>query len=431
MKATDVAAVERVAAELDEEILALRRRIHAFPERSWMEQETADLVVDRLTAAGLAPQRLAGTGVVCDIGRDARAAGRRRIALRADLDALPVPETTGLPYASQRSGLSHACGHDLHTAAVLGAGLVLARLAEEGRLPVGVRLVFQPSEEGHPSGARTLVEQGVLDPVEQIFTLHTAPKLDVGVIGSRIGPITAASDALKVTLRASGGHTSRPHLTGDVVFALGTLITQLPAVLGRRLDPRSGVNLTWGAVQAGSAANSIPATGSVSGTLRSLDVATWRRAGELVEEAVAHILAPYDVEVTLDRHMGVPPVDNQEQCVATIEAAARSVLGDDGVVLTEQSLGGEDFAWYLTQVPGAMIRLGTRTPGGRAYDLHQGDLEIDERAVGIAMRVMATTAMEAARRDRPPTPPLRQGRPSRPAVVIDPPAPPPAAGRIP
>jgi len=403
------AAVEEFAGEFDDDVLELRRRIHTFPERSWMEQETADLVMKRLRAAGLSPQRCAGTGVICDIGADPRTLGRRRIALRADLDALPVPETTGLPYASQRAGLSHACGHDLHTAAVLGAGLVLARLAEAGQLPVGVRLVFQPSEEGQPSGARALVDEGVLEPVEQIFTLHTAPKLDVGVIGSRIGPITAASDALTVTLRGAGGHTSRPHLTGDVVFALGTLITQLPAVLGRRLDPRAGGNLTWGAVHAGSAANSIPATGSVTGTLRSLEVATWRRAGEVVDEAVHHILAPFDVEVNLDRQLGVPPVDNNEQCVAAIEAAARHVVGDAGVVLTEQSLGGEDFAWYLTQVPGAMIRLGTRTPGGTSYDLHQGDLHIDERAVGIAMRVMAHTALEAGLRPRPSPVALRHG----------------------
>src|SRR5690625_1580881 len=160
------AAVEEFAGEFDDDVLELRRRIHTFPERSWMEQETADLVMKRLRAAGLSPQRCAGTGVICDIGADPRTLGRRRIALRADLDALPVPETTGLPYASQRAGLSHACGHDLHTAAVLGAGLVLARLAEAGQLPVGVRLVFQPSEEGQPSGARALVDEGVLEPVE-------------------------------------------------------------------------------------------------------------------------------------------------------------------------------------------------------------------------------------------------------------------------
>lgn len=404
MRPDDKATVTRLAAELDEEMLRIRRHIHAHPELSWMEQATSDLVAERLSAAGLAPQRIGATGIVCDIGPDPSGTGRRRIALRADLDALPVPETTGLDFASRRTGVSHACGHDVHTSAILGAGLVLAGMEQEGRLPVGVRLVFQPSEEGQPSGARTLLEDGVLEPVEQIYSLHCAPKLDVGAIGSRIGPITAASDTLSVTLRSSGGHTSRPHLTGDLVYALGQLITQLPAVLDRRLDPRSGVNLTWGAVEAGAAANTIPTVGTVTGTLRSLDVDTWERAGRLVEEVVPQLVAPFDVAVSIERQRGIPPVDNDEHCVRTIDRAARSVLGFEGVQLVEQSLGGEDFAWYLTQVPGAMIRLGTRTPGGPAYDLHQGDLVVDERAVGSAMRIMASTAVLAGQRERPVAP---------------------------
>ena len=381
---------------LEDELIAVRRQIHANPELGWAEQETTALLADRLRAAGLEPQLLPTSGLVCDIGPDPRQLRRRRVALRGDLDGLPVPESTGLPYASTRPGVSHACGHDVHATTVLGAGLALAQLHAAGELPVGVRLIFQPAEEIQPSGGLELVERGVLEGVEQVFALHCAPQLEVGKVGSRIGPITAASDNVTVTVTSSGGHTSRPHLTGDVVYALGHLITQLPAVLGRRIDPRSGTNLTWGAVHAGKATNTIPTTGTVTGTLRSLDIEAWARAAEIVEEVVHHLLAPFGVAVELKHERGMPPVDNAEQSVRTLDGAARQVAGPDAVVLTEQSLGGEDFAWYLARIPGAMVRLGTRTPGGPAHDLHQGDLVIDERAIAVGAKVLARTAQAAA-----------------------------------
>ncbi len=407
--------VRELTAELEEELIAIRRQIHANPELGWMEQETTALLFDRLAAAGLRPRRTQSSGLVCDIGPDPRQRGRRRIGLRGDIDALPVPETTGLPFSSRRPGVSHACGHDVHATAVLGAGLVLARLHEEGQLPVGVRLVLQPAEEVQPSGAKALLEEGVLDGVEQIYALHCAPKIEVGKVGSRIGPITAASDNVTVVVRSTGGHTSRPHLTGDVVYALGHVITELPAVLDRRLDPRSGANLTWGAVNAGKAPNTIPSVGSVTGTLRSLDIETWERAGALVDEVVHGLLAPYGVDVELRHQRGMPPVVNDEQCVRMLDTATREVVGSDAVVLTEQSLGGEDFAWYLSRVPGAMVRLGTRVPGGPAHDLHQGDLVVDERAIGIGVRVLARTAQLAGYEPRVAAPagPAARVRPGR------------------
>ena len=408
-----VPSADRILAltsELEDELVQIRRQIHANPELGWMEQETTTLLFDRLTAAGLSPKRLTATGLICDIGPDPRAEGRRRIGLRGDIDALPVPETTGLDFASRRPGVSHACGHDVHATAVLGAGLVLARLHEEGALPVGVRLVLQPAEEVQPSGAKALLDAGVLDGVEQMYALHCAPKIDCGKIGSRIGPITAASDNVTVTVRSTGGHTSRPHLTGDVVYALGHIITQLPAVLDRRLDPRAGANLTWGAVNAGKVANTIPSTGSVTGTLRSLDIDTWDRAGRLVEEVVHDLLRPLGVEVELKHQRGMPPVVNDEECVRMVDGAIRQAVSSDAVVLTEQSLGGEDFAWYLSRVPGAMVRLGTRKPGGPAHDLHQGDLDIDERAIGVGVRVLARTAQVAGFQPRRSAPPRRGGR---------------------
>ncbi len=384
-----------LAAAFADELVAIRRDIHAHPEVSRAETRTTALIADRLRAAGLEPRLLPGTGLVCDIGGadgpDGGAAGR--VALRADIDALPVQDRCELPWASTTPGVAHACGHDVHATVVLGAGLVLAALAERGELSRPVRLVFQPAEEVQPGGSLDVIAAGGLDGIEEIYAVHCDPKVDAGQIGTRIGPITSASDEVSVTITSPGGHTSRPHLTGDVVYALGQVITQVPAVLGRRLDPRSGVNLTWGAVHAGSAHNAIPSTGTVRGTLRCLDVRAWEFAGQVLHDAVEQVVAPYEVEVTVNHTRGVPPVENAEDCTASLEAAARDVLGPASVLLTEQSLGGEDFAWYLTKVPGAMARLGTRTPGGRSYDIHQGDLRVDETAIGAGVRLLARVAL--------------------------------------
>ncbi|MBO3089036.1 amidohydrolase [Cellulomonas sp. zg-ZUI40] len=397
---TDPAA-RALAAVLDglrPELVAIRRDLHAHPELARTEERTTRVVAERLRAAGLSPHLLPGSGLWCDIGPTVAASGARRVALRADLDALPVPDTCGTPWASVHRGVAHACGHDVHTTVVLGAGLALARLAADGALDAGVRLIFQPAEEVQPGGSIDVISEGGLDGVGEIFAVHCDPKLDVGLVGTRIGPITSASDEVTVTVTGPGGHTSRPHLTGDVVFALGQVITQVPAVLGRRLDPRSGVNLTWGAVRAGSVPNAIPATGSVSGTLRCLDGRAWEQASAVFSQAVEDVVRPLQVDVEVKHQRGVPPVENRAESIGVLEAAARDVLGPEAVHLTEQSLGGEDFAWYLTKVPGAMARLGTRAPGGRTYDIHQGDIRVDERAVEAGALVLARAAQLAGRR---------------------------------
>lgn len=387
--------ISALVASLADELVETRRDLHAHPELARAEFRTTDVVAERLELAGLQPRRLPGTGLVCDIGPGPAITGRGRVALRADLDALPLDDACGLPWVSRTAGVAHACGHDVHTAALLGAGLVLAELDEAGLLTTGVRLVFQPAEEVQPGGSLDVIAAGALEGVARIFALHCDPRLEVGRIGTRVGSITSASDEVKVTVSAAGGHTSRPHLTGDVVFALGQVVTQVPAILGRRLDPRSGVNLTWGAVAAGSAYNVIPGTGTVQGTLRCLDARTWELATDVFLSAVEQVLAPYQVEVDVTYARGVPPVTNDGESVAVLETAARLVLGPDAVTSTEQSLGGEDFAWYLTHVPGAMARLGTRSPGGRAYDIHQGELTVDEESIEHGARLLAAAAVVA------------------------------------
>jgi len=381
------------ADELSAELVEIRRDLHANPELSWKEQRTSRRVLDRLTAAGLSPVAIGDTGVLVDIGTGSGPV----VALRADLDALPVPDLTEDPWKSTVEGVAHACGHDVHTTGLLGAGIALASVADE--LPGRVRLVFQPAEEIMPGGALAAIKAGALEGVGSIFGLHCDPGVDVGCLGLREGPLTGAADSLDVRLSGNGGHTSRPHLTEDLTFALGKLITELPAVLSRRLDPRAGVSVVWGLVRAGSAMNVIPAIGRAAGTVRMLDAVAWADAETLVTEIIQQIVEPYGVSTEVIYVRGVPPVINDHGATALLGRAIETVVGTDGLLPATQSLGGEDFAWYLEDVPGAMARLGTRTPGGPTYDLHQGNLRVDDRAVPIAAKVLAVAAIQALTRD--------------------------------
>jgi amidohydrolase len=383
------AALDLFLDRHETELIGFRRDLHAHPELAYAERRTTALVAERLAGAGLHPVLLPETtGLYADIGP-----GEPRIALRADLDALPMDDEKDVPYRSTFPGLCHACGHDVHTAMLTGAGLFLAGLAASGGLDGGVRLIFQPAEET-AGGARDVIAAGALDSVGRIFALHCDPRLDTGRVGVRAGAITAACDKIKVTLAGPGGHTARPHLTADVVYALGKVVTEVPAALSRRVDPRAGLSLVWGHVNAGSAPNAIPDGGMVEGTVRCLDGEVWRSAVPLIEDLVQAAVAPYGVTAKVEYLSATPPTVNEPASAAMIARAVTAVLGPDAVAETPQSLGGEDFAWYLHQVPGAMARLGTRTPGALATgDLHQPTFDIDERAIGAGIRVLAALAV--------------------------------------
>jgi amidohydrolase len=386
-----LAIVETVVDKRGDDLIDLRRDLHAHPELSWEERRTTDLVSHHLDELGWQVTSTGESGLIADLGPG----DGPRVALRADLDALPVNDTSGDAWQSRVPGVAHACGHDVHTTALLGAGMALAEAHAAGLLPGRVRLLFQPAEEVMPGGATRLMELGALDEVTRIFCLHCDPGLDVGKVGLRDGPITGAADSLQIRLSGNGGHTSRPHLTEDLTFALGKIVTELPAVLSRRLDPRTGVSVVWGRLEAGRAINVIPETGSLAGTVRMLDAVAWSDMEERIRRHVGEIVAPYGVEAVVDYHRGVPPVVNDVASAALLGRAVDEVLGSGGRAPTSQSLGGEDFAWYLTRVAGAMGRLGTRTPGGPAYDIHQGNLRVDERATAIGAKVLATVALGA------------------------------------
>ncbi|MEU4228881.1 M20 family metallopeptidase [Nonomuraea sp. NPDC026600] len=377
--------------ETDQELVAFRRDLHMHPELAFAEYRTTQRIAERLAAAGLMPSVLPrGTGLICDVG----SGDGPTVALRADIDALPLHDEKDVPYRSTVPGACHACGHDVHTAILLGTSIFLAQQAAAGLLPGRVRLIFQPAEE-LPGGALEVMAHGGISGVERIFGLHCDPRVDLGQVGLKPGPITSACDKLVIRVSGPGGHTARPHLTADLVFALAKVLTELPAALSRRVDPRSSLSLVWGKVEAGTAANAIPDEGVAEGTVRCLDENAWHAAPDLIKSLLESVASAYGIEATMEYTRGVPPVVNDEMSVDMLAEAVERALGPGAVVPTQQSLGGEDFAWYLESIPGALARLGTRSPGGVTYDIHQGTFDVDEAAIAMGVRLMSATALTA------------------------------------
>ncbi len=375
------------------DLIHLRRQVHAHPELSRAESGTTALILETLAEAGIKASALpGGTGVVADIG-----AGEPMVALRADIDALPLQESTGLPFASTVPGVAHACGHDVHLTVLLGAALALHR---SGALTGRVRLIFQAAEEVMPGGARDVIAAGILEGVQQVFALHCDPRLPVGQVGLRIGAITSTADLIEVRMYGPGGHTSRPHLTADLVHALGTVITGLPMMLTRRLDPRSAAVLVWGAVRAGEAANAIPQEGVLRGTLRMMQRHAWDASVPLIRELVAELLAPTEVDYELVHVRGVPPVENDAACTDLMRSAVAAAAGPAAAVHAEQSTGAEDFAEILEHVPGSLARLGVWDGAADQCDLHSARFAVDERAIPIGIRVLVHTVLAAQAADQ-------------------------------
>lgn len=385
--------ITRTAERLHDRLVAIRRDIHAHPEIGNAEHRTTGVIIDTLTAAGLSPKVLdVGTGALCDIVPDGSSAAPV-IGLRADIDALPIQEANNVPYRSVYPGMCHACGHDVHTAIVLGVGLILAELREEGLLDHGVRLIFQPAEELSPGGALDAIDGGALEGLSEVYAVHCDPRTEVGRIALRTGAITSAVDSVLIKLTSAGGHTSRPHLTGDLVGALGALATTMPLLLTRRVDPRSGVSLVWGRIRAGGVSNAIPASGEIEGTLRALSVQGWRDAQQILASLATQVVAPYGVGIHVSITAGVPPAVNHASGVERFGTAAKAIIGRGSVGTTEQSLGGEDFSWMLQQVPGALARLGVRPVGARtAPDIHQSTFNVDEACIGVGVKVLSELA---------------------------------------
>jgi amidohydrolase len=378
------------------ELVAFRRDLHMHPELGNQEFRTTAAIKARLEKAGLAPRVLAvGTGLICDIGTVGAADGVPVLALRADIDALPIPDTKAeCAYRSTVPDRAHACGHDVHTTVVLGAGLVLADLHRQGRLPRPVRLIFQPAEEVLPGGAADAIADGALKGVGRIIAVHCDPRVDAGRIGLREGAITSACDRLEISLDGPGGHTARPHLTTDLVTAAARVVTDVPALVGRRVDTRAGLAVTWGRIESGHAPNVIPQHAELSGTVRCLDLDAWRQAPDIVVAAIDEVANLHRAKSEINYVRGVPPVVNDADVTGLLRDAMIARRGETAVEATEQSLGGEDFSWYLERVPGAMARLGVRPPRERTVrDQHQGDFDADESAITAGVELFTAAAL--------------------------------------
>jgi amidohydrolase len=352
----------------------LRRLLHRHPEPANEEHQTTALIASSLDENGITFQdRKPRTGLWLDLGPEPR------IAFRADLDALPIEEPEENTPRSQNPGWMHACGHDAHAAIAFGIAAALRRL----ELPAGVRILFQPAEESFPGGAAQFVDEGLVDGLKGIIAFHVDPALDTGKVGSRVGPITASADKFTVVLEGPGGHTARPHQTVDLIADAARLVHELPGVLRRTIDARSVLTVAFGSVQGGTISNVIPTRVELQGTARTLDRGLWDALPGLLDKAVGSLMAWSGAGYSLDYVQAIPPVVNDLAVINAATGGISRILGEDMVVATEPSMGGEDFANYLSVAPGALLRLGS---SGRGHDLHSPGFILDEATIGVGIR---------------------------------------------
>lgn len=380
--------IPELSRALAPKMIEVRRQIHRHPELGRAETETTQLLASHLAAAGIEPMvRADGIGLYAEVG-----SGEPTVAFRADIDALPIDEMTGAPYASQIPGVMHACGHDAHAAIGLGIATVMAQLDD---LPGRVRFIFQHAEEVFPGGAFDMSAEGVAKDLEAIIAYHVDPHLRAGEVGMKVGPITSSSDRLGITVEGPGGHTARPHETVDTVMTAARIVTEVPALLQRQIDPRSPIALVFGSIIGGGTDNVIPAKVVIRGTCRLLDRQLWADMPERIETLVRQVAAPSGAEVTVDYTTGIPPVVNDEAVVECLRETGHRVLGHERVHETYTSMGAEDFSVYLEQTPGALVRLGVGTPD--RLDLHSARFDIDEDAIEVGIRLGAEALIDLLR----------------------------------
>ncbi|MDQ3949862.1 MAG: M20 family metallopeptidase [Gemmatimonadota bacterium] len=377
---------------LRERLVALRRALHANPELSFKEEETAR----RLTAAlsDLSPaqlDRVAGTGVVARIrGREG---GAPVVAVRGDIDALPIEEATGLPFASRNVGVMHACGHDVHAAWAVGAAHLLAREPAAG----DVLIVLQPAEETG-SGALAILESGALDGVAAIFGGHVDRRFAVGQVVAEAGPLAASADTFEIVLHGQGAHAARPHEAADPIVGAGALIVALQTVVARRLNPASAGVVTVGSIHAGTAPNVIPDRATLTGTVRAVDPAVRRLLHDEVRRISEGVAATHRLQALVSLDLGTPPLVNSAEAADWARRAVAAVLGEDALVpLGFLNLAGEDFAHYLERIPGCFLRVGAREPGGDVVPAHAPRFFAAEESLFVGAAVLAETARVASR----------------------------------
>jgi amidohydrolase len=385
------AVADQFDADLRQQLVELRRAIHADPELSFQEDRTAQRLEQVLVSLGADDlRRVARTGVVARIrGRDRSAP---LVALRGDIDALPVREETGLPFASHNEGVMHACGHDVHATWAVGAAALLARAPARG----DVLVVLQPAEETG-RGAPAILESGALDDVRAIFGGHVDRRFAVGQVVADEGPLAASADMFEIELVGQGAHAARPHESADPIVGLGAVIGAIQTIVSRRLNPANPGVVTIGTVHAGTAPNVIPERAKLTGTVRAVDAPSRSLMLDEVRRIAESVAGAYRLSAKVSLDLGTPPIVNPPNATAWARQAAVSLLGDSNVVpLGFLNLAGEDFAHYMERIPGCFLRIGAREPGGVAIPAHAPKFYAAEESIFVGAAVLAEAARVAS-----------------------------------
>jgi hippurate hydrolase len=379
---------EEVRVGVGERIVALRRDIHREPELGFDTEKTAGKVLAALDGLPLDIRTgVAENGVVATLKGEGEGP---TVGLRADMDALPIHEGTGLPFASQTDGKMHACGHDGHTSMLVGAAHALSGMRD--RLSGNVKFFFQPAEEGG-GGGKVMVEEGVADDVSSIFALHLWPGLPFGKVATKAGPIMAAADAFEMTVRGTGGHGAMPHLTADAIAMAAQIVTALQTVVSREVDPVEPAVLTVGEIGAGTAFNIIPETARLGGTVRTLNEDLRRTLPERIEQLARGVAQGMRGDAELDYQFSYPVTKNDEDAARRALGVARDLFGEANTLeLPNPSMGAEDFAYFLEKIPGAFIWLGV---GEDVSGLHTPTFAFDEEILPLGSALLTALALES------------------------------------
>ena len=380
-----------IQPSLFERMVALRRDLHQHPELSWQEERTAGLIESELVRLGLSPRRLLDTGLVADVPGPE---GVPIVALRADIDALPIQEETGLPYASEARGVMHACGHDAHAAMLLGAAQLL--VDADGNLPAPIRLIFQPAEE-LGCGARAMVEAGALDGVGAIFGGHVDRHYPTGTVVAVEGTVNASTDGFRISISGQQGHAARPHETVDTVVVGSLIVMAVQTIVSREIDPTHPSVVSIGRFEAGSASNVIAGSAILAGTIRAQEPEVRQHLQGSLRRVCESVAQLHQAHIELEIEEGTPPLVNRGPMVGVARSAAETALGPEYVrALTRSAnMGGEDFSWYLQEVPGCYVRLGARLADAASYPAHSSRFQIDEGVLAAGAAWFAEVARQA------------------------------------
>jgi amidohydrolase len=388
-------SIQQLAKKYSDEFIQVRHHIHAHPELSYKEFETSKFIQEKLTGWGIPFEIKATTGVVGLI--EGKNPGKKIIALRGDMDALPITEANDVPYKSLNEGVMHACGHDVHTTCLLGAAKILNELKEEWEGTV--KLIFQPGEEKNPGGASLMIKDGVLENPrpEKIFALHVHPGMEVGQLSFRGGMIMASADEIYITIKAKGGHAASPHLTADTILIASHLVVSLQQIISRNNNPFNPSVLSITSFNGGNTTNVIPSEVKLMGTFRAMNE-EWRfKAHELITKQTIELVKAMGAEADILIDVGYPFVLNDEILNAAARKKAEDYLGAANVSETELRMGAEDFAYYSQQMPACFFRLGAGNKAkGITSGVHTPTFNIDERAIEVGIGMMAWLGSDAS-----------------------------------